>query len=104
MHRQRRRALVLEQQQLLQRSAGLRVALGRQSQVLKPPLALADQLRLGLQWLRRHPVGPMAVVALLLLKRPRRAVRGLSRVFFVSQMVARAWHGLRSFWERQAAH
>jgi hypothetical protein len=104
MHRRRRRALVLEQQQLLERSAGLRVALARQSQVLKPPLALADQLRAGLQWLGRHPIGPMIALALLLLKRPGRTLRGLSRVFFFSQLLSRAWHGLRGLRTRQVMH
>lgn len=103
MHRRRRRALVLEQQQLLERSAGLRVALARQSQVLKPPLALADQLRAGLQWLGRHPIGPMIALALLL-KRPGRTLRGLSRVFFFSQLLSRAWHVLRGLRTRQVTH
>jgi hypothetical protein len=103
MHRRRRRELVHEQQQLLERSAGLRVALARQSQVLKPPLALADQLRAGLQWLGRHPIGPIAALALMLM-RPGRTLRGLSRVFFVSQLLSRAWHALRGLRTRQATH
>ncbi|WP_165493143.1 YqjK family protein [Hylemonella gracilis] len=102
MHRRRRRALVLKQAQLLQRSAELRVALAHQSQVLKPPLALADQLRVGLQWLSHLPVGPMVTLALLL-TRPRRAWRSVSHVFLVAQQLSRAWHGLRGFWTRLTA-
>ncbi|EYC50502.1 membrane protein [Hylemonella gracilis str. Niagara R] len=103
MHRRRRRVLVQEQQQLLQRNAELRVALSLQSQVLKPTLALADQLRAGLQWLGRHPVGPMLALALLLLKRPSRTLRGLSRVVLIAQLLSRGWHGLRGLWTRQVA-
>lgn len=69
--------LIQRQQQLLLRSTELRVTLARQAQVLKAPLSVVDQLRSGVQWLRRHPAWPMAALGLLSLTRPRRLLRWL---------------------------
>lgn len=80
VHRQRDQ-LAQRQQQLLIRSAELRVALAHQAQALQAPLALADQARAAGQWLRHHPLWPLAALALLALRRPRRVlgwVSGLS--------------------------
>lgn len=77
MHRRHRETLVQRQQQLLLRSAELRVALTRQAQALKSPLSVVDQLRSAVQWLGRHPAWPMAALGLLSLARPRRLLRWL---------------------------
>lgn len=72
--------LARRQQQLLVRSAVLRATMAHQAQALKPPLALADQVRAGVQWLRQHPLLPLAAVALLGLKRPQTILRWLPRL------------------------
>lgn len=77
MHRRHRASLIQRQQQLVLRSAGLRVTLTRQAQALKAPLSVVDQLRYGVQWLGRHPGWPMAALGLLSLTRPRRLLRWL---------------------------
>ncbi len=73
--------LLQRRQRLLLRSAELRVALAAQSQVLKAPLALADQARAGAQWLYRNPGWPLAALLLLWVLRPQRALRWGGRVF-----------------------
>jgi hypothetical protein len=80
MHRRQHRALRQRQEQLLLRSAELRHTMARQARALQSPLALADQLRAGLNSLREHPVWPLAAMALLIFKRPRRALRWLPRL------------------------
>jgi len=66
--------LLLRQQHLLVRSAELRMSLSVQVQVIKPPLALADQVRSGAQWLYRHPQWPAGALLALVLLRPRRTL------------------------------
>ncbi len=88
------RALAQRRQRLLLRSAQLRNALAHQSHFLKAPLALVDQLQIGLNYLGRHPVWPMIALALLHLARPRGMSRGLLLIFAVSQLLARTWHKL----------
>lgn len=66
--------LVLRQQRLLVRSAQLRLVLSDQAQVLRRPLALADQAQSGLQWLYRNPQWPLGALVLVVLVRPRRAI------------------------------
>lgn len=68
------------QQQLLLRSAELRHTLARQAQALQSPLTLADQLRAGGHWLRRHPVWSLAGLGLLVFRRPRILLRWLPRL------------------------
>lgn len=82
-------------QQLLQRSAELRLRLVREAAVLKPPLAMADRVLAAGRWLVRHPQWPVGLAALLLLRRPRRA---LSASVALS---VRLWRGWR--WWRQLA-
>jgi hypothetical protein len=94
MHRRHHRVLARRQEQLLQRSARLRVALAHQSQALKSPLALADQLRSVVHWLGRHPILPLVVLTLLKLKGPRRMLSSLPRLFALSQLMLRIWHWL----------
>lgn len=82
-------ALTRRQQALLLRSAALRGTLGRDLQRLQVPLALADRLHAGWQWLRAHPEAPLAAAVVIVALRPRRAWRwGL-----------RLWWGWRS-WQR----
>lgn len=66
-------------EQLLMRSAALRLQFAHDSHALDAPLALADRVRDSLLWLRGHPglVGG-AVVALVVL-RPRQAWRWAAR-------------------------
>ena len=87
--------LARRQQQLLLRSAELRVALAHQARALQTPLAVADQVQAGLQWLRQHPIGPLITVALLALKRPRRILRWGRRLMWGWSLYqrARSWLG-----------
>lgn len=101
MHRRHHLALARRQQALLRRSASLRDALGQQSLALTAPLARADQLRLGMQWLGRNPVLPLLVLAWLGLRRPWRALRRLPRLYALSQLTLRAWHWIGSRSPRQ---
>lgn len=75
------------------RSAALRHQLATDAQVLRTPLALADQVRRGWQWLKAHPqqvgMGVGVGVALLVLWRPRR----------VAWLAGRLWAGWR-LWQR----
>jgi hypothetical protein len=94
MHRQHHRALARRHEQLLLRCASLRVALAHQSQTLKSPLALADQLRSVVHWLGRHPLLPLVVLTVLKLRQPRRMLGRLPRLFAISQLLLRVWHWL----------
>lgn len=79
-----------QRQHLLQaRSNLLRQRLTDDVQVLRPPLALADQVRQGWQWLRSHPEVLAGGALLLALLRPRRAWR----------LASRAWAGWQ-LWRR----
>lgn len=66
--------LVTRQQRLLVRNAQLRLILADQAQVLKGPLAVADQARSGFRWLYNNPRWPLAAMLVLLAVRPRRMV------------------------------
>ena len=78
----------LRRQRLLVRSAELRSTLAGQSEVLKAPLALADQVRSGLQWLYRHPEWPLGALVAVAVLRPKRALRWAGRLWW-------AWTSLR---------
>ena len=80
MVRQTRQELDRRQQKLLIRSAELRITLAHQARALQAPLALADQLRAGLQWLRRHPLWPAAALLLMVWRRPGRKLIWVSRL------------------------
>jgi len=77
------------QQQLQVRSGRLRQQLVDDAQLLRRPLALADQVRHGWQWLRAHPEVLAGGALLLALVRPRRAWR----------LASRAWAGWQ-LWRR----
>ncbi|MDH4389937.1 MAG: YqjK family protein [Aquabacterium sp.] len=68
----RQQALALRRQQLQDRSALLRGRLADDAQVLRMPLALADQVRQGWRWLKANPQWVGVCVALLVVWRPRR--------------------------------
>jgi hypothetical protein len=86
----RHRELELRRARLLARSAELRMAVGQQAEVLRTPLAVADQVRAGAAWLRQHPEWPIGVLVVLLIVRPRRVFRWSSRLFWGWQMWRRA--------------
>lgn len=92
MHRRQRDALARKQQQLLLRSAELRIRLSYQAQALRSPLALIDQLRAGLHWLGQHPVWPMAALTVLTLWRPRRLFGWLPGLLGSSLLLRRLRH------------
>lgn len=89
MNTLRSATLVRRQQQLLVRSTALRGELAREAMVWQPPLALADRVHAGWRWLRAHPEGPLAAALVLVVLRPRRALRWGWRV----------WAGWR-LWQR----
>lgn len=74
--------LILRRQQLLVRSAELRIAFSSQIQVLQKPLALADSARDGLQWLQRNPQWPLAALVVIFVVRPRAAWRWGGRLWW----------------------
>ena len=86
---QQHRALALRRQQLLARSGQLRQQLARDAQVLRTPLALADQVRHGWRWLQARPHWLGLGVAVLVAWRPRR----------VWWWAGRLWAGWR-LWQR----
>lgn len=80
--RSREAELAARQQQLLIRSAELRVTLAHQSQTLQGPLALADQAVSSVHWLRSHPQWPLGALLLLAVIRPRRALAWAGRLWW----------------------
>lgn len=74
--------LMQHQQRLRIRSAELRLRLANEAQVLETPLALIDQARAGVTWLRRHPQWLVGALALLGLIRPQRATRWAARLWW----------------------
>lgn len=95
MQHPRRDVLVQRQQLLLSRSAELRDTLAHQIGALRSPLALADRLRAGAHWLRLHPAWPMAALALVVLRKPRRMLRWTPALVAGWQLYQRArqWLG-----------
>ena len=74
--------LQIRREQLRLRSTELRLLVADQARVLVAPLALADQLRAGLRWLREHPEGPLLLLGLVVVLRPRRALRWAGRLWW----------------------
>jgi len=68
----RHQALAQRCQQLQDRSALLRGRLAEDAEVLRTPLALADQVRQGWRWLKTHPQWVGVGVAVLVVWQPRR--------------------------------
>lgn len=63
--------LALEKQRLQLEAASQRMALGEHLQDLSPLFEVADHLRDGAQWIKRHPEIVAAGIALLAAARPR---------------------------------
>ena len=82
-------ALAARGRQLQARSAALRTQLAADVHLLRPPLALADQVRRGWHWLKAHPQWVGAGVAVLAVWRPRR----------LPWLAGRLWAGWR-LWRR----
>lgn len=91
----RNHELAERRQQLLLRSAELRNAFAHQSDFLKMPLALVDQLRVSMHWFGRYSVWPIGALTLLTLIRPRRMLHGLLFIYAASRMLLRTWNRLR---------
>jgi hypothetical protein len=81
MPRPRDLELAQRQQELLLRSAALRATLGQQARVLQTPLAVADQVRSGVNWVRGHSLWPLVSLLLLTVARPRRTLRWASHLW-----------------------
>lgn len=81
------------------RSTELRVAIGERARVLEPPLALADQVHRGVAWLRTHPQWPLGALAMLVLLRPRRALRWGGRLWWGWRLWRRSQRLLRAIVE-----
>jgi hypothetical protein len=82
-------ALADRGRQLQARSAALRGQLAVDADVLRTPLALADQVRRGWQWLKANPHWVGVAVAVLVVWRPRR----------LAWLAGRLWAGWR-LWQR----
>lgn len=82
--------LVLRRQHLQARSALLRDQLAQQAQPLATTLAWVDGVRQAWHWLRRHPVLPLAGVAVLVLLRPRRVLGWAGRLWAAWGLLQRA--------------
>jgi hypothetical protein len=80
--RQPETELAARKQQLLIRSAELRVTLAHQSQTLQGPLTWADQAVSGTRWLRNHPQWSLGALLLLAVLRPRRALAWAGRLWW----------------------
>lgn len=87
-HRQDALPLAERQQALLVQSALLRGELARELQPLRRPLAAADRVCAGWQWLRARPelvlaaLAALAALAGLAIVRPRRALRLGTRLWW----------------------
>lgn len=86
--------LAVRQQRLLVRSAQLRLVLAEQAQALRRPLALADRVQSGLQWLYRNPQWPLGALALVIVVRPRRAMVWGGRLWWSWKTFKQAQHWL----------
>ena len=75
------RTLLQQQEQLLEKSASLRLALDHQLQQIKKPLSYADQFKSVIAWLYRHPIYPVLATGILLMKRPSLVLASLRSLF-----------------------
>lgn len=88
---------LLRQKLLLTRSEQLRLSLADQSQVLTKPLAFADQVHSGLQWLRHNPKWPVTGLLALVVLRPKRSLIWGARLWWAWGNVKRAQKWLDKF-------
>lgn len=78
----RRQQLQQRREALCVRSAELRLVVAGQAAVLHAPLALADRVRAGLQWMRANPQWVIGALTLTLVLRPRRSLRWAGRIWW----------------------
>lgn len=78
--------LALRKQRLLWQSASQRDALAAAAAGLAPAFAVADAVRDGARWLRRHPEWVAGTAVALLVARPRFIWRWLRRGFLGWQL------------------
>jgi YqjK-like protein len=93
---QQHAALQQRRETLRLRSGVLRLQIARDATVLGPPLALADQVRTGWRWLRAHPEWPLLGGVVLVVWRPRRALRLAGRLWWGWRVWLRASRVLRA--------
>lgn len=86
--------LELKRELLRARSAMLRAQIAHDARALTAPLAVGDQARGALQWLKAHPLVPLAGVALLVAARPRRMLRLALKGYGAWQL----WRRARRWW------
>ena len=75
--------LVERQQRLLARSALLRESLANQSGVIQRPLALADRVAQGLEWLYKRPYWSVAAITVFVVAKPSRILIWGSRMWWI---------------------
>ena len=92
MWRERQAELQVRRAELLARSSALRSRLGQQARVLERPLAIADRVRSGFDWLMAHPYLLVTIAALPLALHPRRTF----------SLALKLWWGWR-MWQRVRA-
>jgi len=80
--------MALKKQRLRLKSALLRDTFAAQASVWAPAFSAADRVQAGIDWLRRHPVLPIAVLVALLVARPRAVLRMVGRGWLL-------WRGLQ---------
>jgi len=86
----RKEVLLLRRQSLQLRSAELRLRVERDVMRLAPSLALADRGVAGLHWLREHPEWPIGAAVVVVLLKPRRALRWGMRLWWSWRTARRA--------------
>ncbi|WIM04954.1 MAG: YqjK-like family protein [Candidatus Nitricoxidivorans perseverans] len=91
--------LALRKQRLQLQSAALRNDLARHVAPLAPAFGVADRVREGFRWLRRHPEAVVAGTVALLAARPRRLFRWARRGVIAWQ----AWRKLRGLLDAEPA-
>lgn len=75
--------LIERQQRLLARSELLRVSLASQSRVIQRPMAVADRVADGVQWLYQRPYWPATAIAVLVIFKPGRVLTWGGRMWWV---------------------
>ena len=80
--------LALKKQRLQMLCAVQRDAFAYHARAWTPAFAVADQVRAGIGWLRRHPALPIALLVALLVARPRTLLRFAGRGWFL-------WRGFK---------
>lgn len=94
--------LLQRRQQLVARSAQLRLALVDQAQAFEHPLAVTDQALNGLRWVARNPLWPLAFVLIALAARPHRVLRWGHRMWWAWKLLTRTRHWVARYLGPQA--